>query len=106
MALIEREKPRGTSHWSSTDGIPAGAKRRTGSPRQFFATCATAAVVLALFSSADMSSWSERADNQPFAEAAHEIVNLWSEDVARLGLTLPHQALRRTVRRLIELQWR
>jgi hypothetical protein len=105
MAAVELEKPDGRTHWSSADGIPAGAKRRTGSPRQVFATCTAAAVILALFSSADMASWSERADNQPFGEAAREIVNLWSEDVARLGLILPHQALRRTVRRLIELQW-
>src|SRR5438309_857053 len=101
MAAIEREKPHGTTQWSSADGIPAGAKRRTGSPRQVFSAGAAAAVVLALFSSADMTSWGERADNQPIAEAAREIVNLWSEDVARFGLALPHQALRRTVRRII-----
>lgn len=62
--------------------------------------------MLALSSVPELPSWIEQAGNRPFAAASREMANLWAENVARLGLAVPHRALRRTVRRLIELQWR
>jgi hypothetical protein len=106
MVAIEREMPRSAMPSSGADGIPAGAKRRTGSPGQVFTACVAGAVVLALLSPPDSPSWTERAGDQPVIAAFREVASEWADHIARFGLTLPHRALRRTVRRFIEMQWR
>jgi hypothetical protein len=106
MVAIERERSHTATLSSGTDGIPAGAKRRTGSPGQVFAACAAGALVVALLSSPESPSWTERVGDQPFGAAAREAANAWNDRVARLGLTWPHQALRAIARRLSESQWR
>lgn len=90
----------------SRDGIPASARRRTGSPAQMFAACVAGAVVLALLGPPDSPSWTDHSRAWPAISAIREAATEWGDCVARLGLTLPRQALRRTVRRLIEMQWR
>ena len=102
MAAAGRETHRPTTPPSSVDGIPPGARRRTGSPRQAFAACAAGALVLAVLS----TPGADQAGDRSLTTVSREIANLWAENLARLGLTGPDLTLRRTVRRLIELQWR
>jgi len=106
MGSAEKNELRTAVPSGSPDGIPASARRRTGSPAQMFAACIAGAVVLALLSPPDSPSWSDRGGDRPVTAALRGAAAEWADRVARLGLTLPHQALRRTVRRLIELQWR
>lgn len=105
MAAIEREPHRAASPLIETDGIPAGARRRVGSPRQAFAACAFGAVSLALVGAGDLPSWAERASHGPLAPLLREAASIWDEQVARLGLAMPQEALRRAVRWLIEYRW-
>jgi hypothetical protein len=102
MTPIQTEASRSTTLPNSLDGIPPGARRRTSSPGQAFAACAAGAFVLALLT----SPGDEQAGDRSFTAASREIANLWTQNLARLGLAWPDLALRRTVRRLIELQWR
>ena len=102
MTPIQTEASRSTTPSSIVDGIPPGARRRTGSPGQAFAACAAGAFVLALLT----SPGEEQAGDRSFTAASREIANLWTQNLTRLGLHEPDLALRRAVRRLIELQWR
>jgi hypothetical protein len=102
MSPTEPEAPRSATPSTNVDGIPPGARRRTGSPAQAFAACVAGAFVLALLT----SSGAQQAGDRSFAAASRGMANLWAENLARLGFAWPDLALRRTVRRLIELQWR
>jgi hypothetical protein len=102
MSPTEPDAPRSATPSTSVDGIPPGARRRTGSPAQAFAACAAGAFALALLT----SPGAQQAGDRSFTAASRGMANLWTENLARLGFAWPDLALRRTVRRLIELQWR
>lgn len=105
MAAIERRPRRAPSPAVGPDGIPAGARRRTGSLHQVFVACAAGAVVLALLAPPDLPSWAERLGDGPLAGRLREAASACEKEVARLDLTLPHQALRRATRWLMERRW-
>ena len=105
MVAVERETRRVAPPSSGADGIPAGARRRTGSPRQAFAACTAGAVVLALFAARDLPSWAERTSEGPLSAVLREMARGWDEELVRLDLAVPHEALRRAVRRLIDCHW-
>jgi hypothetical protein len=102
MAAIEHEIPAAGRPSSNSDGIPACARQRTGSPRQAFAACAVGAVVLALLN----SPGTEQAGPRSVTAVIRQTTNLWAEEAARLGLSAPQQAMRRVLRQFIDLQWR
>src|SRR5215471_10400925 len=79
------------------DGIPASARGRSGSAVQAFAACVVGAVFLALLTSPDLLSWAERSSDGSLAPVVQEIAARWDDEVGRLGLSLPHEALRRVV---------
>jgi len=89
----------------SADAIPPAARRVGASPRQVFALTAIGTVFLALFASRDLPSWSERLADLPFGPAMQRAAAEWDEAMAALGLTRPHQILRRTMRNLLDQQW-
>ncbi|HZU91492.1 MAG TPA: hypothetical protein VE993_19735 [Stellaceae bacterium] len=87
------------------DAIPAGARRRTASPRQVFAVCALGALVLALLASRDLPSWADRLQDGPMSSLARTLAIGWNERIAPLGLTRPHRELHRALTWLRAQQW-
>jgi hypothetical protein len=70
-----------------------------------FAITLTGAVVLALFASRDLASWTERLGDTPVVLAAQKIAAEWDQDMATFGLTRPHEVLRDSFRRLLDASW-
>lgn len=87
------------------DGIPAGARRHTATPRQVFAACALGALVLSLLASADLPSWTARLQDGPLTPLVREIAIGWNSRIAALGMARPHRALHRALDRLRAQQW-
>lgn len=104
MVAVEREPERARPA-QGADAIPAGARRRTASPRQVFAACALGALVLSLLASGDLPSWADRLRDGPLTPPAREIALAWNEALARFGLTRPHRELHRALNWLRERQW-
>ena len=105
MRVPERATRPAASPSSNADGIPAGARRRTGSPGQALAACACGALVLALLGAPDLPSATERFGDGPLAEWIREAAGGWDEAAGRLDLTLAHQVLRRATQWLMAGQW-
>jgi len=103
MVAAERELPHRAP--PSADAIPLALRRRGGSPRQVVAASLAGTVVLALFASRDLPGWAERLGDGSLAQTAHNLAADWDRAMARCGLTLPHEALRRAIGRLREWQW-
>jgi hypothetical protein len=90
---------------SGPDGIPAAARRYTGSSRQALAACAVGALILGLLSPPDLRSSTERFGDGPIAERIRDAASGWDDIVGSVDLTLPHRVLRRSTQWLIEGQW-
>jgi hypothetical protein len=104
MVAIERQSERARPA-RSPDAIPAGARRRTASPRQVFAACALGALVLSLFASGDLPSWADRLRDGALTPLAREVAIGWNDRLAPLGLTRPHRELHRALEWLRSRQW-
>lgn len=89
----------------SADAIPLKLRRSGGTPRQVFALTLIGTLVLALFASRDLASWTERLGDSPAVPTAQKLAAEWDQDMAMVGLTRPHEALRDSLRRLLDLQW-
>ena len=84
------------------DAIPPELRRTGGTPRQVLAMCVIGTLVLGLFASRDLPSWTERfADAQTLQRRAAD----WDDSMAKLGLVRPHEALRAAITRLLEQGW-
>jgi hypothetical protein len=90
---------------ASADAIPLRLRRSGGTPRQVLAASLIGAVVLALFASRDLPSWSERLGGGTIAQRIQGLAGEWDQALDGLGLTRPHEALRDAVRRLLDWQW-
>jgi hypothetical protein len=90
---------------SNADGIPAAARRHTGSSGQALAACALGALVLALLSSPELPSSADRFGDGPLTERIREAASGWQEMVGRADLTLAHRVLRQATQWLIDSQW-
>jgi hypothetical protein len=86
------------------DGI-IGARTAAGTPRQVFTGTVIAALILALFASRGLQSWADAKGDSALADAIGETVQRWSDGLDRLNLTGPHDALRRTIRRIENVAW-
>ena|SRR5438477_13014723 len=104
MVALERELPQPTSTISA-DAIPLKLRRRGGTPRQVFAITIIGTIMLALFASRDLAGWTERLGDTPAVLMVQKIAAEWDQRMAALGLTRPHEALRDSLRRLLEWQW-
>jgi hypothetical protein len=107
MVAVEREFPAEASPSTiSADAIPLKLRRRGGTSRQVFAMTLLGTIVLALFASRDLVSWAERLGDSPVILTTQKLAAEWDDRMAALGLTRPHEALRDTIRRLLDCQWR
>ena len=105
MDVSERPARPAQSPASNADGIPPGARRRTGSPGQALAACAFGALALALLSPPDLPSAVERFGDGPVAEQIREAAGRWDGVVSRLDLTLARRVLHGATQWLIQGQW-
>jgi hypothetical protein len=105
MVAIERDLPGASAASITADAIPLSARRVGASARQVFAVTVIGTLFLAFFASRDLPSWSERLGDGPFGAAVQRAAAEWDDAMASLGLTRPHEALRATVRRLLDVEW-
>lgn len=104
MVAIER-RPNPADSPFSGDGIPAGARRYTGSARQVLAACCIGAVILGLLSPPDLPSLTERFGDGPLAARLRDAASEWDARIARLNFASPRRVLHRATQWLIERQW-
>ena len=90
---------------TAADAIPAGLRRRSGTPRQVLVLCVVGSLVLSLFASRDLPSWTERFTDNPGAVTLQRVVAAWDDRMAGLGLTRPHEVLREAIRRALDATW-
>jgi hypothetical protein len=105
MVVAERKLPSPSAPLSA-DAIPLRLRRRGGTPRQVFALTLVGTLVLAVFASHDLATWLDRLGGEPVLQATQRAAAQWDAAMDTLGLTRPHEALRGTMRRLLDWQWR
>ena len=103
MVAIERQLP--VDGETVADAIPLRLRRTGGSPRQVFVLCLVGAVALAVFASRDLVSWLDRMGGGPAVQPIQQAAAAWDGAMAQLGLVRPHEALRATIRDLLDRQW-
>ena len=107
MVAVERELSETTAPASATtaDAIPLALRRRGGTPRQVLALTVVGVLALALFASRDLPSWTERLGDGPVAERVQAVAAEWDNAMTAIGLVELHEALRTTIRHLLDWQW-
>src|ERR1700686_3497395 len=86
----------------SADAIPLKLRRTGGTPRQVFALTVVGTLVLAVFASRDLSTWTDRLGDGPVAQSVQRLAAQWDGAMDRLGLARPHDALRLAIHRLLD----
>ncbi|HTV90350.1 MAG TPA: hypothetical protein VME41_15145 [Stellaceae bacterium] len=87
------------------DAIPLALRRRGGTPRQVFVLTLVGTLLLALFASADLSSWLDRMGDGPVLVPLQNVATEWDGAMQRLNLTRPAAALRAAMHRLLDAEW-
>jgi hypothetical protein len=109
MVALEKERPKiaptASPPASSSDAIPLALRRHGGTPRQVLAMSVIGTLLLAVFAAPDLSSWLNRMGGGPVLEILQNAAAEWEAEVARLGLTAPHEAIRAAMRRALEWRW-
>lgn len=88
-----------------TDAIPLRLRRTGGTPRQVVLMCVIGTLVLGLFASRDLVTWTGRFADAPGAPTAQRLAQEWDGWMAALGLVRPQETLRSAVARLVDLGW-
>lgn len=104
MVALQKEVP-SVAVAPSADAIPLRLRRGGGAPRQVLAMALIGAIALAVFASRDLSSWLDRQGGGQIIEPLQHAAAQWDGAMDRLGLTRPHDAVRRAMRRLLDWQW-
>lgn len=102
MTTVE-DKPTGAA--PSADAIPLRLRATGGSPRQVVAITLIGTLVLAIFASRDLASWTERFGDGRAAQAVQSLAGEWDGAMAEFGLVRPHEELRVAIRRLLDWEW-
>ena len=105
MVALERELVETQPAAITADAIPLKLRRTGGTARQVFAMTLIGTLMLALFASRDLVSWTERLGDNPAGLTAQQLAAAWDDRMAALGLTRPHERLRDGFRRLLDWQW-
>ncbi|MBV9863402.1 MAG: hypothetical protein JO267_14785 [Alphaproteobacteria bacterium] len=90
---------------TNADAIPAAARRAGASPGQVLALTVIGTLVLGLFASRDLPSWTERLEDVPFAPTIRVAAAQWDAAMERIGFTRPHEAIREEIRALLDRGW-
>jgi hypothetical protein len=105
MVALEKELPRTVAPPPSGDAIPLSLRRTGGTSRQVLAMSVIGTLLLAVFATPDLSSWLDRMGGGPILEPLQNAAAEWNEAMARLDLTMPHEALRAGMRHVLEWRW-
>jgi len=89
----------------SADAIPAKLRRHGGSARQVFAITLIGTLVLAVFASRDLASWTERFGDGRVALTVQTLAASWDDAMATLGLAAPAEVLHQAIAHLLDAQW-
>ncbi|MEI9988265.1 MAG: hypothetical protein WDN69_37305 [Aliidongia sp.] len=76
-----------------------------GTPRQVLIGTLIAALALSLFASRGLQSWADAKGDSALATMIGDSGRAMSDGIDRLGLTGPHDALRRAIRRIESAHW-
>ena len=98
----ERRDDRGPT---TPDAIPPALRQRGSTPRQVLVMTVIGTLVLAVFASADLSSWLDRMGGGRFLTPLQHAAAEWHGAAARLGLDRPQKLLRSTMHRMLDWQW-
>jgi hypothetical protein len=104
MVVVESKLP-SASAAPSVDAIPLRLRQSGGSPRQVLVLTLIGTLVLAVFASRDLSTWLDRMGGGPILEPMQRAAAQWDGAMERLGLVRPHEALRGTIRQLLDWEW-
>lgn len=104
MVAVERELPLPATT-PGADAIPLALRRHGGTSRQVLVLTVIGTLVLAVFAAPDLSSWLDRIGDGPLIVPLQRAAATWSDSMASLGLTAPHEALRASIRRLLDAGW-
>ena len=88
-----------------TDAIPPRLRRAGTNPGGVLLMCVIGTLVLGLFASRDLVTWTGRFADNPGGPTAQRLVQKWDGWMASLGLVMPHETLRSTVARLVDMGW-
>ena len=85
-----------------TDAIPPRLRRTGATPRGVVLICVIGTLVLGVFASHDLASWTQRIEAMP---TLARLAGRWDDAMTRLGLAAPNEVLRDAVARLVDLGW-
>jgi hypothetical protein len=88
-----------------TDAIPPRLRRTGTTPGGVLLMCVIGTLVLGLFASRDLVTWTQRFADTPGAPTAQRLVEKWDGWMADWGLVRPHETLRSAVARLVDMGW-
>lgn len=101
--IAAEDKPAGAA--PSADAIPPRLRAKGGSPRKVVLITLVGTLVLAVFASRDLASWTERFGDGRLALTVQSLAAEWDGAMAKLGLVRPHEELRLAIRRLLDWEW-
>jgi hypothetical protein len=106
MVALEKARSRIVARSpASRDAIPLRLRQSGGTPRQVLAMTVIGTLLLAVFAAPDLSSWLDRMGGGPILEPLQNAAAEWNAEVARLGLTTPHEAIHAAMGRVLEWRW-
>jgi hypothetical protein len=86
------------------DGIPKAGPAR-GTPFQVLAASVIGAVLLSFLASRGLPAWADAKGDSDIATTIADIAERWADGLERLGFTVPHDEVRKTVRRVELTRW-
>jgi hypothetical protein len=103
MTAVEHELP-AAAPTTSADAISIRLRRRGGTPRQVLVMTVVGSLVLSLLAASDLPSWADRLDDGLFTDTARTLAIDWAQTTEQFSLNRPHEALRATIRRMLDLR--
>jgi hypothetical protein len=85
-----------------TDAIPPRLRRTGTTPRGVLLMCVIGTLVLGLFASHDLATWSLRFEPMPILA---RLAGQWDDAMRQFGLAAPNDVLRNAVARLVDTGW-
>src|SRR5216110_1487459 len=89
----------------AADAIPLRLRRTGATPRQVLAMTLIGTLVIAVFASADLSTWLDRMGGGPVLAPLQHAAASWDDAMQRLGLGAPAEELRAAIHRLLDWEW-
>ena len=86
------------------DGIPKGGPVR-GTPFGVLLAAVISALILAFLASRGLPEWADAKGDSEIATTIADTAERWADALERLGLTTPHDEIRKWIRRIELTRW-